>query len=360
MTFKLKHFLSSVICSAIKVCILISLSVCFPSCKVPYEPVVENSEKNLLVVEGYINTGGGPITIQLSRTLDVKTPLRTDGETGATLKIEGEDGSSISAVTNSSGLATFATTLNNPQRYRLLITTRSGRRYGTPFLENKQTPEIEQIGYKADSAGIQLYVNTEDKTASTRYYAWAFEETWETVATFARLDTPPPPRPICWPTAKSKSIYIASSLNLSADRINEFPLVFIDGKSEKLGRMYSINVFQYGLTKEAYDYLGKMKKNTEQIGSIFDPQPSYLTGDIQCISDPSEKVIGFISFGVIREKRVFISPFEISKINKNWFYTHYCEYLEPNQDSIRERKLPYPPDCYTCSGTQIKPSYWPY
>jgi hypothetical protein len=119
-------------------------------------------------------------------------------------------------------------------------------------------------------------------------------------------------------------------------------------------------VFQYGLTKEAYDYLGKMKKNTEQIGSIFDPQPSYLTGDIQCISDPSEKVIGFISFGVIREKRVFISPFEISKINKNWFYTHYCEYLEPNQDSIRERKLPYPPDCYTCSGTQIKPSYWPY
>ncbi|HEY0054869.1 MAG TPA: DUF4249 domain-containing protein [Pedobacter sp.] len=336
--------------------ILLIITICFPSCKVPYEPVVDKSSQDLLVVEGYINTGGGPITIKLTRTLDVKTPPSADGETGATLKIEGEDGSSISAVTNSSGLATFATTLNNPQRYRLLITTRSGRRYGTPFLENKQTPEIEQIGYKADSVGIQLYVNTEDKTASTRYYAWAFDETWETIAAFVRGPAlNPPPRPICWPTAKSTSIYIASSLNLSADRINEFPLVFIDGKSEKLSRMYSINVFQYGLTKEAYDYLGKMKKNSEQIGSIFDPQPSYLTGNIQCISDPSEKVIGFISCGVIREKRVFISPSEISKINSNWIFSHPCNFLIPLPDP----PPPYPELCYTCEGTRIRPSYWP-
>ncbi|HEY0054868.1 MAG TPA: DUF4249 domain-containing protein [Pedobacter sp.] len=349
MTSRLKLFISSFICSAAKVSVtLMLLSLCLPSCKVPYEPVVDKSSQDLLVVDGYIDTGGGETTIRLTRTIDVKVPPLPYEEVGATLEIVGEDGSIVTAVTDSKGVATFKDRLNSTQRYKLLITTKTGKKYATTFLENKRTPEIEQIGYKADSVGLQLYVNTEDKTASTRYYAWAFDETWETIAALQLPGLSPPPRPICWPTGESKSIYIASSLKLSADRINEFPLFFIDGNSEKLSRMYSMNVFQYGLTKEAYDYLGKMKKNTEQIGSIFDPQPSELTGNIQCISDPSEKVIGFLSCGLVREKRFFISFSDINKINQNWFYRSECYFLIPPEAS-----------CFTCVGTRIKPSFWP-
>jgi hypothetical protein len=41
---------------------------------------------------------------------------------------------------------------------------------------------------------------------------------------------------------------------------------------------YSINVRQYGLTKEAYNYWQIIQKSSQQSGSIFDPQPAQVIG----------------------------------------------------------------------------------
>jgi hypothetical protein len=272
----------------------------------------------------------------------VKVPPLPYEEVGATLEIVGEDGLSISAVTDNNGVATFTTPLTSSRRYKLLITTILGRKYATAFLENKRTPEIEKIGYKVDGPGIQLHVSSEDKTQDTRYYSWSFEETWKNQGFNSYA--------FCWNNERRPgSIYIASSVKFSADRISEFPLTFMDGQSRKLAHIYSINVFQYGLTKEAYDYLSKLKKLSEQIGGIFATQPSELTGNVYCLSNPSEKVIGFISCGIIREKRFFISSSEIKKINSDWYWrppSQACAY-------------PPPPEECLCLGTDIKPSYWP-
>jgi hypothetical protein len=70
--------------------------------------------------------------------------------------------------------------------------------------------------------------------------------------------------------------------------------------------VYTINVTQYALTKEAYEYWDNLKKNTEKIGSIFDPQPFADFGNIHCISDPDEPVIGFISACSTSQKRLYI------------------------------------------------------
>jgi hypothetical protein len=60
---------------------------------------------------------------------------------------------------------------------------------------------------------------------------------------------------------------------------------------------------QYALTKEGFEYYERLKKNTEQIGSIFDPQPSALSGNIHCITTPAELVLGFISASTISHKQ---------------------------------------------------------
>ena len=375
---------------------ILTFTVFFSACKEPYEPIVDKNDKNLLVVEGYINTGGGQTSIRLSRTLDLKGGKTIQEEVGATLRIEGEDGSFITAVTNNEGMAKFASSINNAQRYKLLITTKSGRKYTTAFLENKRTPEIEEIGYKPVGQGIQLYVNTEDNSKNTRYYRWTFDETWEIVSPFRSFLQYVGGKVIsrdmsinithCWQTSESQ-ILVGSSEKLSADRINELPLVFINSGSIKLSKLYSIKVLQYGLTKEAYDYLSRVKKNTENIGSIFDPQPSELTGNIKGVSDPSETVVGFMSCGSVKEKRIFISPSEIFKINPEWFYRDHCltetvespegllnspmykEYLIIDVIDLGPTTNPPPPTLYTIApkecidcrfrGTNIKPSYWP-
>jgi hypothetical protein len=70
---------------------------------------------------------------------------------------------------------------------------------------------------------------------------------------------------------------------------------------------YSILVKQYAITGDAYNYYTLLKKNTEQLGGIFDAQPSALTGNMHSLSDPDEPVIGYITAGAITQLRLFVS-----------------------------------------------------
>jgi len=74
---------------------------------------------------------------------------------------------------------------------------------------------------------------------------------------------------------------------------------------------YSLLVKQYALTSEAYNYYTQLKQNTEQLGTIFDPQPSELTGNIHSLSDKNEPVIGYVTAGIVGEKRIFIDSSEL-------------------------------------------------
>jgi hypothetical protein len=47
------------------------------------------------------------------------------------------------------------------------------------------------------------------------------------------------------------------------------------------------------------------------LGTIFDAQPTEITGNIRSLSDPAEKVIGFINAAPVQEARIFISKEEV-------------------------------------------------
>ena len=148
--------------------------------------------------------------------------------------------------------------------------------------------------------------------------------------------------------------------------------------SEKLSVLYSLNVHQYSLSKEAYIYLQKLKLNTEDIGSIFSVQPSELTGNIHCTTNPSEIVIGFVEVSQEKEKRLFISNVEVP----GWNYRQDCQtpyIVLNNPDSIQKYAaglptIPYQaglgiisfydspdPNCVDCTlrGSNVRPSFWP-
>jgi hypothetical protein len=182
----------------------------------------------------------------------------------------------------------------------------------------------------------------------------------------------------CWNTTYSGNIFLTTSVNLSQNRINH-PINFIPGGSVKIMELYSILVRQYGLSEGKYNYLEKMKKNTEQTGSVFDAQPSELVGNIHCVSNPSEPVIGYMDISQIQEVRKFIR----NKDLPDWNYTPPClkVEVENNMDSItavhstlepayvaqyspRGGILSFyfsTPECIDCRyhGSTIKPSFWP-
>ena len=58
----------------------------------------------------------------------------------------------------------------------------------------------------------------------------------------------------------------------------------------------------------------KLKKNTEQLGSIFDPQPSGTGGNVHCTTDPGETVVGFIGCTSQTEKRIYIDRSQLPTV----------------------------------------------
>jgi hypothetical protein len=120
-----------------------------------------------------------------------------------------------------------------------------------------------------------------------------------------------------------------SSAKLAKDVISENPVVFIASSSEKIESRYSIRVKQYALTADAYNYYQQLKKNTEQLGSIFDAQPSELTGNVHCVTNPAEPVIGYVTAGSSSEIRIYINNSSLPE----WLA------ITPYQDCIMDTAL---------------------
>jgi hypothetical protein len=112
----------------------------------------------------------------------------------------------------------------------------------------------------------------------------------------------------------------------------EAPINFIGKNDEKLDVRYSMLVKQYALDKKGFEFYELMKRNTETVGTVFDPQPSEIWGNIQCISNPEEFVIGYINASTVEERRMFVSNTELD----SWNYPQFCPItnVANNPDSI--------------------------
>jgi hypothetical protein len=124
----------------------------------------------------------------------------------------------------------------------------------------------------------------------------------------------------CWGSQSSTSIILGSSEKLSTDVIY-LPIHFVEPASEKLSVLYSFNVKQYAMSQDAYLFMQKMKKNTEQVGSLFDPQPSQVSGNIKCLTDANEPVVGFVEVTEEQTKRIFIYNSQVP----GWGYSVSCQ-----------------------------------
>jgi hypothetical protein len=367
-------------------------------CKDKYRPDIEYPNTGYLVVDGFINSGQGNTNIKLSRTVKVSDSARIKFENGATVRVEGDNNTNYALTPQGNGVYTVGQLpLNDANKYRLYIRTSTGQEYRSEFSSIIRTPNIDSVSWTREPSGVKIHINTHDPNNKTWYYTWSYEETWEYKSLYLPYlkYVPVPPGGItvgyinpdksvdttrfrCWGSNVSSNILIGSSKKLSQDVIH-LPLIDIEEGSLKLTELYSVIMYQHGVSERGYDFLQRMKKNTEQVGSIFDAQPSELNSNIRNIANPGEPVIGFIDVANGWEKRIFIYAADVPR----WFYRLECaeRVIDNNTDSIsaysdRDPVVPHDvtpsggivtfkgayPICIDCrlrGGKTVKPSFWP-
>lgn len=366
---------------------------CF-ACSHPYEPPPLPINTRPLVVEALINASpNGISTVMLSRVQNLSEANSSSGapETNAVVMLEMEDGTQIPLLDQGKGQYTSdPLNLALYANYRLNITTAGGNRYQTDFVHAKKTPAIDSLEWSQNS-DVSVYVNTHDPLDSTTYYRWDYIETWNYLAnlnsiwglenrkiffkdSLTQTDS-------CWRTDSSTDIVTANSLAYSQDVISHYQIVTIPVGTEKISNRYSILVKQYALTKEAYEYYQTLRKNTQQTGSLFDPQPMNLPTNIHCLTHPTETVIGFVSASTVEEKRIFIDHSQLNDWNYDGLVSADCShfiYVDPNPGDFSVFTYPdttYGPyyfitngplvlvsractECTFYGGSNVKPSFW--
>lgn len=367
------------------------------ACREPYIPPAIKNNVNYLVVDGFLNAGDTTI-ITLSRTHSLSDSASSLPELNAQVSVLGEFGESFSLYGDGVGRYIIPSlTLNPAEKYQLQILTGDGKKYLSDSITVVNTPAIDSISWKQDTTsasskqGVTIYTNTHDPQNNTRYYRWEYAETWEYHTTFfsdfyydgTKVVPRTPAQHVyyCWKSQHSTNLILASTAALSQDVIFENPIFFITVGDQRLGVKYSMLVKQYALTREAYDYWENLKKNTDLTGSIFDPQPSQINGNLHCVTNPDEQVLGYISASTVQQQRLFID--NINTVH--WGFIEYptgCQQIQVPLDSadyffksyiyIPTSTLPSPPlppgyygstklcvDCTLQGGVNVKPDFWP-
>lgn len=356
-------------------------------CIQPFSPPEVNSDENYLVVDGFFNVGRTDTSrIELRRTQNVNQTAQPIVETGASIAVEEEAGQAYPFTESGKGMYVLPPHIYNMAgKYRIRIKTQNGQEYLSEYVTASHTPAIDSITYKLDEFqnAMVFYVNTHDAQNKTQFYRWKFDETWEYVATYySALEVVNNEVVIrkqninrCWSNRKSGNIMLGSTIRLSSDIIKNLPLNTVPIATNKLYIKYSMLVKQYGLSRQAFEYWTDLAKTTQGTGSLFDPLPSQITGNIKNITNPQDLVFGYFSASTEETKRIIITPnlgmfprctepdtlpIRCSGSNPDCGLKTsqlLLTYWGPRIDSVLVAS-PSCTDCRTEGGTTERPSFW--
>lgn len=362
-------------------------------CVEQYTPPLSKNTPDLLVVDGFLNTSDGEITVMLTRTMPLGDLSEAPTVNNATIYLEDPDNQSTEL--NFQGNGKYSLTglsIDESKSYRIRISTGQSE-YVSDFVAIKNTPEIDSVTWRQSDENIEIDVHTHDPSGNSRYYLWTYDETWEYRAYYYTslkwrwedstvvAQTPEDYMTNCWDDGESSKILIGSSVRLSEDVIHSLPVHYLPKGDVRISVKYSILVKQTVLNEVTYDFYKDLKKTTEDPGGLFDPQPGRVLGNVKSTTNPDEPVLGIFNAGSVSKKRLFINysdlprsfqvpdrsecrldTISVDDIKKNFnarVYNIVGTISQGMEITDYTYSSPFCTDCRKRGGTTAKPDFWP-
>ena len=144
------------------------------------------------------------------------------------------------------------------------------------------------------------------------------------------------------------NLKIFDTRTLSGDRI--FRQEFINTPLDyRFAIQYCFHISQYAMTEREFLYWNSVRSVINIDGSLFDPPPGTVRGNLVKVDDPEEIIVGYFSVSGVSSKRFWANPQSLNQI-----------YIEPK--CVNRRNVPVTPDCRDCtdmpSSSLERPPYW--
>jgi hypothetical protein len=303
------------------------------ACIEPYAVEVPEGE-SMLSVEGHITNGPGPHTIKITRTatygsvfVDFIRPVIL-----ATVAVK-ETETGLVTFLKETSQGTYetpdgfrATTGNS---YSLRIVTSEGSEYISFPSKLHPVPIIDSLSYRSiiiptenrlqPRSGLQLVAFFNDPSDMQNYYYWRVKNPISSVQTFPEYYRPPfslptdpfQPKPCCkfCDIADSnliKALFLAEDSNFNGLNTGQIA-GFIEDNGFRLSYKYRFDFEQLAISEDTYRFLRLINQQMTLTGSVFDPPPANIRGNIVCLTNPEETVLGHFFAAGVSETKVNLS-----------------------------------------------------
>jgi hypothetical protein len=365
--------------------IVLLLSAAAASCISQFTPDIV-SQSDYLTVNGLVTDENRRYSIILGISHPLDETAAEKPAVKARVSVSDDLGNSYNFTEKSPGKYLSDSTVFTGQTGRsyVLAIEYNGKQYSSSLSALQPAPPIDSLGHEITDHEINSSGDTEKVTRVTlstldpagrcHYFRWAFEETWEIHLPFNYL---PREKRICWVSELSHNILIANTEALAEDRVTDLVLTTYNNSTDRGMYRYSMLVKQYSLSREEYEFWDKIKTMSQNTGGLYDVTPVSVTGNIQCVTDPEEVVLGFFSVSGVSYKRILIDdrlitpdhytvkcvedrvPANNSLPGLGTIYFVLNEYDDPDTGQ-KFWEITADKGCTDCAsmGSNVKPDYW--
>ncbi len=317
-----------------------------------------------LVVEGLVTNEPGPYTVKLAMTSPYGRPTGLKDQELERAQVEISSSTGEREILMEHGLGIFKTSPSGlrgkvGEAYTLHVKLRDGRSYTSTAQLLTASPPVENIqlqfqklpvkeGEETPNYRYEVSVDVTDPAREKNFYRWEWRGIFEVSTQPWDYEYWPPlgNGPIPMPKLCCKTCYVYDTTKVTEvgeDRLfdgNRYRQIigYLPLTAENINVRYHLEVAQYSVSAEAYDFWRVFISQTRNTGSVLDPPPANPRGNLSSITDPDETVYGFFGASAVTRKAIFINRSDVPVVPP---------------------LLKYPDDCLTMKySTTIRPPFW--
>jgi Domain of unknown function (DUF4249) len=313
----------------------------------------------ILVVEGLITTDPPPYSINLSYSGKFTSTYQGSTDSGkeqfitnAGVTIEDDLGDSTACKWISNG--TYQSADSNfigkvGRSYMLKIYLSNGKTYVSKPEKITPVPPIDSVHIVYDSTFITdvrptqliISVNTYDPPGVQNFYRWTAYGYIPRKSVGSACGFSPPSSCLpynCTCSALCEQLLFNNEINILSDQ-------FIDGREIRQQPVFYsplywfgihfIEIKQYSISEQAYLFWEQYLTQTNRTGSILDPLPAPLKGNVFNKADSNDIALGLFSGSAVYNKKVLIIPFFLQRyylisVAGEYITQGDCQFVFPN------------------------------
>jgi hypothetical protein len=288
------------------------------ACREPFDPEIPQSISSVLVVEGYLDTEGLESELKISRTVPLNSSTSSSLVVGAKVAVVADNGTAYSLKERAPGVYLFSQNIPENANYRIEIQLSGGERFESSLIRPIVTPDILDAGFVKDENRVEVFVNTKGNEVADNFL-WTFEETWiyrprirttyiyDPAIRDVRNRKAAEQISLCFKSQQNPGILLETSSRFQDQVVFRKTITEIPTGDERIQERYSILISQKAIDANSVQFWETLKRNTEDIGSIFSPLPSQITGNIRSLDNPGTPVVGQVSMGVTKQRRIYVN-----------------------------------------------------